>query len=45
MSFDWVTNEMSILLAAKLGGPLRGKVARIIINSLKIKGDVCHLGS
>ncbi|BBN09410.1 hypothetical protein MPTK1_4g19570 [Marchantia polymorpha subsp. ruderalis] len=40
MGFDWDTNEMSVLLAAKLGGPLRGKMARIIINSLHVKGDL-----
>jgi hypothetical protein len=32
---------MSVLIAAKLAGPLRGTVARIIINSIHVKGDVC----
>lgn len=41
MGFQWDTNEMSVLLAAKLGGPLRGKMARIVINSVHVKGDVC----
>jgi hypothetical protein len=40
MGFEWDTNEMSVLLAAKLAGPLRGMAARIVINSLHIKGDV-----
>ncbi|CAK9869456.1 unnamed protein product [Sphagnum jensenii] len=40
MGFEWDTKDMSLLLAAKLGGPLRGKVARIDINSLHIKGDL-----
>lgn len=40
MGFLWDTNEMSVLLAAKLGGPLRGKMARIVINSVHVKGDV-----
>ena len=39
LSFDWDTNEMSILLQAKLGKPFMG-TARIVINSLHIKGDV-----
>ncbi|KAJ7294164.1 hypothetical protein O6H91_Y274600 [Diphasiastrum complanatum] len=40
MGFEWDTNEMSLLLAAKLGVPFKGKVARIIINSIHIKGDI-----
>ncbi|KAL2630102.1 hypothetical protein R1flu_014788 [Riccia fluitans] len=40
MGFDWDTNEMSVLLAAKFSGPLRGKMARIVVNSLHIKGDL-----
>ncbi|CAM6090440.1 unnamed protein product [Calypogeia fissa] len=40
MGFQWDTNEMSVLLAAKLGGPLRGKMARIVINSVHVKGDL-----
>jgi hypothetical protein len=40
MGFEWDTKDMSLLLTAKLGGPLRGKVARIDINSLHIKGDL-----
>eukprot|EP00249_Psilotum_nudum_P016358 c25782_g1_i1 orf=445-2988(-) len=39
MSFDWDTNDMSVLLAAKLAGPFKG-VARIAVNSLHIKGDL-----
>ena len=41
LGFDWDTNEMSILLLAKLAKPLIG-TARIVINSLHIKGDVCE---
>ncbi|KAJ7538397.1 hypothetical protein O6H91_11G046200 [Diphasiastrum complanatum] len=40
MSFEWDTNEMSVLLAAKLGVPFKGKVARIVVNSIHIKGDI-----
>ncbi|CAK9192592.1 unnamed protein product [Sphagnum troendelagicum] len=40
MGCEWDTNEMSVLLAAKLAGPLRGMAARIVINSLHIKGDL-----
>ncbi|CBI33649.3 unnamed protein product, partial [Vitis vinifera] len=39
ISFDWNTNEVSILLLAKLAKPLVG-TARIVINSLHIKGDL-----
>ncbi|OIW16014.1 hypothetical protein TanjilG_04549 [Lupinus angustifolius] len=39
VNFDWNTNEMSILLLAKLAKPLMG-TARIVINSLHIKGDL-----
>uniref|UniRef100_A0A7N0TNW7 SMP-LTD domain-containing protein n=1 Tax=Kalanchoe fedtschenkoi TaxID=63787 RepID=A0A7N0TNW7_KALFE len=39
LGFDWDTNEMSVLLLAKLGKPLKGTVG-IIINSLHIKGDL-----
>ncbi|XP_022924106.1 synaptotagmin-5-like [Cucurbita moschata] len=39
LNFDWDTNEMSILLQAKLAKPLMG-TARIVINSLHIKGDL-----
>ncbi|KAI9088049.1 hypothetical protein K1719_030026 [Acacia pycnantha] len=39
MSFDWDTNEMSILMFAKLAKPLIG-TARIVVNSLHIKGDL-----
>ncbi|KAK7251614.1 hypothetical protein RIF29_34960 [Crotalaria pallida] len=39
MGFDWDTCEMSILMLAKLGKPLVG-TARIVINSLHIKGDL-----
>lgn len=39
MGFDWDTTEISIMLFAKLAKPLRG-TARIVINSLHIKGDL-----
>ncbi|ESW24745.1 hypothetical protein PHAVU_004G156400 [Phaseolus vulgaris] len=39
LGFDWDTSEMSILLLAKLAKPLIG-TARIVINSLHIKGDL-----
>ncbi|KAE9588223.1 hypothetical protein Lal_00002845 [Lupinus albus] len=39
VDIDWNTNEMSILLLAKLAKPLMG-TARIVINSLHIKGDL-----
>ena len=41
MGFEWNTNEMSVLIAAQLAGPLRGNTARIAINSIHVKGDVC----
>lgn len=40
LGFDWDTNEMSIMLLAKLAMPFTG-TARIVINSIHIKGDVC----
>lgn len=39
LGFDWDTNEMSVMLMAKLAKPLIG-TARIVINSIHIKGDV-----
>ncbi|XP_019189777.1 PREDICTED: synaptotagmin-5-like isoform X2 [Ipomoea nil] len=39
MGFDWDTDDISVLLLAKLGKPLMG-TARIVINSLHIKGDL-----
>ncbi|KAM6569103.1 hypothetical protein CsatB_017088 [Cannabis sativa] len=39
LGFDWDTNDMSILLLAKLAKPFMG-TARIVINSLHIKGDL-----
>lgn len=42
LGFDWDTNDMSILLLAKLATPFIG-TARIVINSLHIKGDVCKV--
>ncbi|XP_068638088.1 uncharacterized protein [Aristolochia californica] len=39
MCFDWDTNDMSIMLLAKLAKPLRG-TARIVINNLHIKGEL-----
>ncbi|KAI6674210.1 hypothetical protein NL676_002116 [Syzygium grande] len=38
LGFDWDTSDMSILLHAKLAKPMGN--ARIIINSLHIKGDL-----
>ncbi|XP_061345008.1 uncharacterized protein LOC133290881 [Gastrolobium bilobum] len=38
MAFDWDTSEMSILMLAKLAAGLG--TARIVINSLHIKGDL-----
>lgn len=42
LGFDWDTTDMSILLHAKLAKPFMG-TARIVINSLHIKGDVCKV--
>jgi hypothetical protein len=42
LGFDWDTSDMSILLLAKLAKPLMG-TARIVINSLHIKGEVCKI--
>ncbi|CAH9143924.1 unnamed protein product [Cuscuta epithymum] len=39
MGFDWDTDDISVLLLAKLEKPLMG-TARIMINSLHIKGDL-----
>ncbi|XP_022135052.1 synaptotagmin-5-like [Momordica charantia] len=39
LGFDWDTNEMSIMLLAKLAMPFTG-TARIDINSIHIKGDL-----
>lgn len=39
LGFDWDTNDISILLLAKLAKPLI-RTARIVINSLHIKGDL-----
>ncbi|WOL02840.1 hypothetical protein Cni_G11559 [Canna indica] len=39
LGFDWDSNDMSILLLAKLAKPLIG-TARIVINSIHIKGDL-----
>ncbi|KAE8124923.1 hypothetical protein FH972_019762 [Carpinus fangiana] len=39
LGFDWETTDMSILLLAKLAKPFMG-TARIVINSLHIKGDL-----
>lgn len=39
LEFDWDSVDMSILLHAKLAKPLLG-TARIVINSIHIKGDV-----
>lgn len=42
LGFDWDSNEMSVMFLAKLAKPLIG-AARIVINSIHIKGDVCPL--
>ncbi|KAJ8773029.1 hypothetical protein K2173_028206 [Erythroxylum novogranatense] len=39
LGFDWDTSDMSIMLLAKLAKPFKG-TARIVINSLHIKGDL-----
>ncbi|KAG0495488.1 hypothetical protein HPP92_000179 [Vanilla planifolia] len=39
LGFDWDSNEMSVMLMAKLAKPLMG-TARIVINSIHIKGDI-----
>ncbi|KAJ0962720.1 hypothetical protein J5N97_027842 [Dioscorea zingiberensis] len=39
IGFEWNTNDMSIMLLAKLARPLIG-TARIVINNLYIKGDL-----
>ncbi|XP_057952419.1 synaptotagmin-5 [Malania oleifera] len=39
LGFDWDTTDMSIMLLAKLAKPLMG-TARIVINSLHVKGDL-----
>ncbi|KAL5228818.1 hypothetical protein ABZP36_017083 [Zizania latifolia] len=39
LGFDWDSNEMSVMLLAKLAKPLIG-AARIVINSIHIKGDL-----
>jgi hypothetical protein len=42
LGFDWDSKEMSVMFMAKLAKPLMG-TARVIINSIHIKGDVCLL--
>ena len=44
LGFDWDTTDLSIMLLAKLARPLLG-TARIVINSLHIKGDVRKITS
>eukprot|EP00252_Welwitschia_mirabilis_P021688 TRINITY_DN5627_c0_g1_i1.p1 TRINITY_DN5627_c0_g1~~TRINITY_DN5627_c0_g1_i1.p1 ORF type:complete len:842 (-),score=186.13 TRINITY_DN5627_c0_g1_i1:179-2704(-) len=39
MGFEWDTNEMSVLLAAKTSKPFRG-MARIVIHGIHLKGDL-----
>ncbi|XP_023002219.1 synaptotagmin-5-like isoform X4 [Cucurbita maxima] len=39
LGFDWDTNEMSIMLLAKLAMPFTG-TCRIVINSIHLKGDL-----
>ncbi|VFQ87166.1 unnamed protein product [Cuscuta campestris] len=39
MGFDWDTDDISVLLLAKLEKPLKG-TAKIVVNSLHIKGDL-----
>lgn len=40
LGFDWHSKEMSVMFMAKLSTPLMG-TARIVINSIHIKGNVC----
>jgi hypothetical protein len=42
LGFDWDSKEMSVMFMAKLAKPLMG-TARVVINSIHIKGDVCLL--
>lgn len=42
MGFDWDSTDVNILLFAKLAKPLMG-TARIVINSIHMKGEVCNL--
>lgn len=44
LGFDWDTNEISIMLQAKLAMPFTG-TARIVINSIHIKGDVSEVAT
>lgn len=39
LDFDWDTNDISIMLLAKVAKPLIG-TAKIVVNSLHIKGDL-----
>lgn len=39
LGFDWDTNEMSVMMLAKLAKPLMGS-GRIVINHIHIKGDL-----
>ncbi|XP_022881162.1 extended synaptotagmin-1 [Olea europaea var. sylvestris] len=39
LGFDWDTNEINIMLSAKMAKPLTG-TARIVINSIHVKGDL-----
>ncbi|KAG1334777.1 synaptotagmin-5 [Cocos nucifera] len=39
LGFDWDTNEMSVMMLAKLAKPLMG-TGRIVINHIHIKGDL-----
>lgn len=39
MGFDWDTTNISIMLLAKLAKPMG--TARIVVNNIHIKGDVC----
>lgn len=40
LGFDWDTDDVNIMLFAKLAMPLMG-TARIVVNSIHVKGDVC----
>ncbi|KAI3962948.1 hypothetical protein MKW92_031788 [Papaver armeniacum] len=44
MGFEWDSNSVNIMLLAKLAKPLSG-TARIVINSIHLKGDVSLLYS
>lgn len=42
LSFDWDTDDVNILLSAKLAMPLMG-TARIVVNSIHVKGNLLFM--